>query len=132
MKNFFLFLALIVSMSVSAQNTMVWYNFQDGSATDLSGSGNDGTLTGMTGINCENLNGVQVGHGLSNYLTVPSAALNGLKDFTIKLHIAFSYWSTGGTSSQNTIMSASNASCINCFGIAYDKNNLQWKLFFNG
>jgi hypothetical protein len=65
-------------------------------------------------------------------MSVPPEVLNGVHDFTIRIKVRTMNFNYGSQSSMNTVFSASNASCINCLGVAYRYSDGNWLLSFDG
>lgn len=131
MKNFFYLLLFLSIFSARAQNNIAWYNFSDGSANDISGNAYNGILSENAKITCDGVCGARVGYGTASYLNLPVEVLNGLHDFTLEIEFSISAFSSSGYLPVNSILSASNNDCINCFGIGYDKSVTGWKIFMN-
>ncbi|MCY7409127.1 MAG: hypothetical protein LH473_02550 [Chitinophagales bacterium] len=138
MKNIFSFLFLLASLSVNAQNMLVHYDFSTSygnTVPDISGNGNNGTLFGGAHIH-EDVSGnggfLHVGYTDSDYMSIPAEVLDGLTDFTIRIKVKTWFINDGSQTSMNTIFSASNTSCINCFGLSYRYSDATWLLSFDG
>ncbi len=85
MKNYLTLIVFIcLSFTLQAQTASVQYSFS-GDATDLSGNGNNGTLAPGTNSTFA----LKIGNNNSNYLTVPSGAIDGLTDFSLNFKIEF-------------------------------------------
>jgi len=123
----FISLLLCVSVSVFSQSATVMYSFS-GDATDMSGNGNHGTLAPGTSA----VNALKIGNNITNYLTVPAVALDGLTDFSIIFKIKFTGFHTTGTSPTNHIFSGSRPGSVQCFGFSYEKNANGWLIAING
>ena len=129
-----LFLIMLMATAFSqAQNLLVYYTFQNCTPSDLSGNGNHGTLVGGAYVTCSgNSRILRAGKTETDYMSIPPNVLDGLNDFSIHFKVRFNHFYVKGTDPMNTVISASNPGCINCFGIAYDKNNLVWRVYLNG
>lgn len=133
MKHIFSLILLLISFSLPAQNLLVHYDFSTSygnTVPDISGNGNDGTLYG--GAYIQEGGFLHAGFTDSDYMSVPPGVLNGLHDFTIRIKVRTMNFNSGSQSSMNTVFSASNAACINCFGAAYRYSDANWLLSFDG
>ena len=133
MKPLFSFILLLNTFSSPGQDLLVHYDFStsyDDTVPDLSGNGNDGILYG--GAYIQEGGFLHVGFTDSDFMSVPPEVLNGLQDFTIRIKVRTMHFNSGSQSSMNTVFSVSNASCINCFGVAYRYSDGNWLLSFNG
>ncbi len=136
MKQTFTLLAMLLSVAATAQNLTVKYTFSSYSGNtvfDESGNGNDGTMYGGAHIvSIVNSGGVLLaGKTAADYMSIPAAALNGLQDFSVKMKVRVVKVHTAATA-DNTIFSASNSSCFNCFGLAYKGSDDTWEVSISG
>lgn len=128
--NTILFTAAITILSlqtIAQPASTVYYTF-NGSSTDLSGNGNDGTLYGSAAITTK----LKIPNNSTSYFSVPADAIDGLDDFTISFNILFADFHTTGTFPTNHVFSGSKSSCVQCFGLSYEKVIDAWKLAMNG
>lgn len=118
---------ILCLQTIAQPSSTVYYSFS-GSATDLSGNGNDGTLYGSASITTK----LKIPNNSTSYLSVPVDVINGLDDFTISFNILVADFHTTGTYPTNHIFSGSRSSCVQCFGFSYEKVIDAWKLAMNG
>ncbi|MBC8172366.1 MAG: hypothetical protein H7X71_00550, partial [Chitinophagales bacterium] len=121
-----LFACIVINCTAQLTSTVI-YNFE-GTATDLSDNGNDGTAFG----GATTVHNLKLFNNNTDYLTVPADAIDGLDDFTISFRIKFAVFHTTGSFPTNHIFSGSRSGCVQCFGFSYEKVMDVWKLAFNG
>jgi hypothetical protein len=133
MKILFLFLSIIlISFSTRSQNRLLDYDFSNvvgDTVFDDSGSNNDGLLVGsfkLYGIGVVKFKAHTIG-----YLEVPPV-IDGLYNFSIHMRAEIVDFNLDSLNPVNTFFSASTPDCIYCFGLNYDRANLQWELTMNG
>lgn len=126
MKNSITLFAL-VCLSGALKAQIVAYTFS-GDATDVSGNGNNGTLSAGTPATTA----LKIGNNNTNYLNVPAAVVDGLENFSVVFKIQFTGFHISGASPTNHIFSGSSSGCVQCFGFSYEKAMNSWRLAFNG
>ena len=126
-KLFSLTIAIFFASVLFGQTASVIYSFS-GDASDISGNGNDGTLSAGTSA----IKALKIANSVNNYLIVPADVLDGIADLSINFKIKFTGFHTTGLSPTNQIFSGSRSGCVQCFGFSYEKGMNSWRLAFNG
>ena len=116
-KLFSLTIAIFFASVLFGQTASVIYSFS-GDASDISGNGNDGTLSAGTSA----INALKIANSVNNYLIVPADVLDGIADLSINFKIKFTGFHTTGLSPTNQIFSGSRSGCVQCFGFSYEKD----------
>ena len=129
-----LVLAASLSLPAGAQNLLLWYNFQDGTATDLSGNGYHPSLLGNSYVACDASGNcvLRTGKQITDYVTIPSGSLDGLNDFSIEMRMGACWFNIKGTDPMNTVLSASSFSMTDVLLIAFDAITHSWNISVNG
>ncbi len=92
-KLFSLTIAIFFASVLFGQTASVIYSFS-GDASDISGNGNDGTLSAGTSA----INALKIANSVNNYLIVPADVLDGIADLSINFKIKFTGFHTTGLS----------------------------------
>lgn len=120
MKQFILISSILISLHVSGQdisNGLVAYYPLNGNAKDLSGNGYDGEVYGATPTtdHLGKNNNAMLFNGSNNYISIPSKAINNLKEGTV------SFWISLNDSKNGTIISKQHdaVNSISILGVGY-------------